>query len=179
MTRGRAACYTSKLAGRAEHLNLERPRSCRNSEGLRRVISLSIVTEKIQALTLASRIDSIAEATAAAAQVANRLGFGDEALFGIDMAVREAVTNAVMHGNSQDEGKSVEVTFDDSPGELTITVRDEGTGFDPERVADPTAEQNLLKTSGRGILFMRNFMDAVEYARHPKGGTIVRMTKRR
>ncbi len=135
--------------------------------------------QEIQALTLASHIDSIAEAAMIAAQVANRLGFGDEAAFGIDIVVREAVTNAVMHGNRQSEEKFVEVTFADSPKELTITVRDEGAGFDLEAVADPTAEQNLLKASGRGILFMRNFMDAVEWMRHSEGGTIVRMTKRR
>ena len=137
------------------------------------------MTEVIQALSLASRIDSIAEAATAAAQVATRLGFSEEALFGIDMAVREAVTNAVLHGNREDEDKFVEVTFADSPDELTISVRDEGTGFDPETVADPTVAQNLLKASGRAILFMRNFMDAVEWMRHPQGGTVVRMTKRR
>jgi serine/threonine-protein kinase RsbW len=139
----------------------------------------STVSQEIQVLTLASRIESINEAASVAAEVGNRLGFGEEALFGIDMAVREAVTNAVLHGNRQEADKSVEVTFADSPAELTITVRDEGEGFDPEAVADPTVEQNLLKTSGRGILFMRNFMDEVEYSRHPQGGTIVRMTKRR
>lgn len=133
----------------------------------------------IQALTLASRIDSIAEAATVAGQVATRLGFGDEAMFGIDMAVREAVTNAVLHGNQQSDEKFVEVVFANSLKELTITVRDEGAGFDPEAVADPTAEQNLLKVSGRGILFMRNFMDAVEWMHHPEGGTVVRMTKRR
>ncbi len=137
------------------------------------------MTEVIQALSLASRIDSIAEAATVAAQVATRLGFGEEALFGIDMAVREAITNAVLHGNREDEDKFVEVTFADSPDELTISVRDEGTGFDPETVADPTVAQNLLKASGRGILFMQNFMDAVEWMPHPQGGTVVRMTKRR
>jgi serine/threonine-protein kinase RsbW len=60
-----------------------------------------------------------------------------------------------------------------------ITVRDEGAGFDPADVPDPTAEQNLLKISGRGILFMRSFMDAVEWERHGQGGTVVRMTKKR
>ncbi len=137
------------------------------------------MTQVTQALTLASRIDSVAEAATAAAEVANRLGFGDEAMFGIDMAVREAVANAVVHGNNQAENKQVEVTFTDSSDELMISVRDEGAGFDLEAVADPTAEQNLMKASGRGILFMQNFMDTIEYARHPKGGTIVRMTKRR
>ena len=58
-------------------------------------------------------------------------------------------------------------------------MRDRGEGFDPERVADPTAEENILKSSGRGILFMRTFMDEVTWERPPGGGTLVRMTKKK
>ncbi|MGB8510729.1 MAG: ATP-binding protein [Pyrinomonadaceae bacterium] len=135
--------------------------------------------EETTELTLPSRIDSIAEAASSAAQVAGRAGFAEDALFGIDMAVREAVTNAVVHGNRLDESKAVKIGFNHSGAELVITVRDCGEGFDSSSVADPTAEQNLLKTSGRGILFMRTFMDDVQWERHPAGGTVVRMTKRR
>jgi serine/threonine-protein kinase RsbW len=137
------------------------------------------VTEETTELILPSRIESIAEAAAAATEVANRLGFSEEAAFGIDMAVREGVTNAVLHGNRQDETKTVEIGFTNSERELVITIRDRGEGFDPADVPDPTAEQNLLKASGRGILFMRNFMDEVRWERHPAGGTLVRMTKKR
>jgi serine/threonine-protein kinase RsbW len=136
------------------------------------------VTEETTQLSLPSRVESIAEAAAAAAEVAKRAGLGEESAFGLDMAVREAVTNAVLHGNKQDESKQVEINFAESNGELVVTVRDHGAGFDSERVADPTAEENLLKTSGRGILFMRTFMDTVEWQRHPEGGTVVRMTKK-
>jgi serine/threonine-protein kinase RsbW len=136
------------------------------------------VTEETTQLSLPSRVESIAEAAAAAAEVARRAGLTDEAAFGLDMAVRESVTNAVLHGNARDASKAVEITFAESGGELVVTVRDRGEGFDPESVADPTAAENLLKTSGRGILFMRNFMDTVEWQRHPEGGTVVRMTKK-
>jgi serine/threonine-protein kinase RsbW len=136
------------------------------------------VTEETTQLSLPSRVESIAEAAQAAAEVAKRAGLGEEGAFGLDMAVREAVTNAVLHGNRQDESKPVEINFVERSGELVVTVRDYGEGFDPERVADPTAEENLLKTSGRGILFMRTFMDTVEWQRHPEGGTVVRMTKK-
>ena len=135
------------------------------------------MTEETTELTFPSRIDSIAEAAAAAAEVARRAGFGEEALFGIDMAVRESVTNAVLHGNREDESKPVEVGFHNSPAGLRITVRDHGEGFDPAAVADPTDPQNLLKASGRGILFMRTFMDDVRWERHPQGGMVVSMTK--
>ena len=135
------------------------------------------MTEETTDITLPSRIDSIAEAAAAAAEIAGRSGFAADALFGIDMAVREAVTNAVLHGNRQDESKTVEIGFIQQGSTLIITVRDQGTGFDPSSVPDPTDAQNLLKASGRGILFMRSFMDEVTWERHPQGGTVVSMTK--
>ena len=137
------------------------------------------VTEETLQLKLPSRIESIAEAAEAAAGVAGRLGLSEEAAFGLDMAVRESVTNAVLHGNKQDEAKQVEVVFEDAGDHVVVTVRDEGAGFDPAAVSDPTAEENLLKTSGRGILFMRSFMDTVEWEPHPAGGTVVRMTKKK
>lgn len=137
------------------------------------------VTEETTELVLPSRIEAIAEAAAAAAKVVSRAGMGEDAAFGVDMAVREAVTNAVLHGNKQDETKEVWIKFKSSPEALEITVRDQGTGFDLESVPDPTAAQNIMKTSGRGILFMRNFMDEVEWSHHAQGGTVVRMTKKR
>jgi serine/threonine-protein kinase RsbW len=137
------------------------------------------VTEGTLQLKLPSRIESIAEAAAAAAGVAERLKLSEDAAFGLDMAVRESVTNAVLHGNRRDERKQVEVGFEDAGDHVVVTVRDEGAGFDPGAVSDPTAEENLLKTSGRGILFMRSFMDTVEWGPHPEGGTVVRMTKKK
>jgi serine/threonine-protein kinase RsbW len=136
------------------------------------------VTEETTELELPSRIDAVAQAAEAAASVAGGLGLNEEATFGVDMAVREAVTNAVLHGNRLDEAKTVIVTLQGSPEAFVVTVRDRGEGFDPDSVPDPTAAQNLLKTSGRGILFMRAFMDEVEWTRHPDGGTVVRMTKK-
>jgi serine/threonine-protein kinase RsbW len=138
----------------------------------------STVTEEKTELILPSRIEAIAEAAAVAAEIAGRLGLSEEAAFGLDMAMREAVTNAVLHGNKQDETKKVEITFQNTGAGLVVTVRDQGMGFDPASIPDPTTEQNLLKTSGRGILFMRTFMDDVQWERHPGGGTVVRMTKR-
>jgi serine/threonine-protein kinase RsbW len=137
-----------------------------------------IVTEQTRELILPSRIEAVAEAASEAASFINGLGLSDEIAFGVDMAVREAVTNAVLHGNKQDATKMVEVTLLNRASTLEITVRDHGAGFDPTSVPDPTAEQNLLKTSGRGILFMNTFMDEIQWLRHDKGGTVVRMIKR-
>jgi serine/threonine-protein kinase RsbW len=130
-------------------------------------------------LVLPSRIEAIEDAASAAAEFVKRLGLGEDAAYGVDMAVREAVTNAVLHGNRQDEGKAVEISFKSLPGAIEITVRDRGEGFDTRNVPDPTDPQNILKASGRGILFIRTFMDEVEWSRHPEGGTVVRMRKKR
>jgi serine/threonine-protein kinase RsbW len=140
---------------------------------------LTELTEETIELALPSRIEAIEDAASVAAQFVKRAGLSDDAAYAVDMAVREAVTNAVLHGNRQDEAKLVEVRFKSSQDVIEISVRDQGKGFDLERVPDPTDPQNLLKTNGRGILFMRTFMDEVEWAHHAEGGTVVRMTKKR
>ena len=137
------------------------------------------LTEEMTELVLPSRIEAIQDAASAAAEFVKRLGMDEEAAYGVDMAVREAVTNAVLHGNRQEEAKLVEVGFKSLPGAIEITVRDRGEGFDTQSVPDPTNPENLMKTNGRGLLFIRTFMDEVEWTRHPEGGTVVRMTKKR
>lgn len=137
------------------------------------------MTVETTELSLPSRIETVAAAAAAVAEFVGRYGVSDDAAFGIDMAVREAVTNAVLHGNRQDENKFVEIVLKSSPDAVEISVHDQGPGFNPEDVPDPTATENLLKTSGRGIFFMRTFMDEVDWLIRPEGGTTVRMLKRR
>lgn len=130
-------------------------------------------------LTFPSRIEAVGAAADAVGEFVSRSGLGEEASYGIDMAVREAITNAVVHGNQRDETKAVEVTLKSSPEAVEISVHDQGQGFNPKEVPDPTEEGNILKSSGRGIFFMRTFMDEVEWMIRPQGGTTVRMIKRR
>ena len=137
------------------------------------------MTAETTELSLPSRIETVATAAALVADFVSRSGITEDAAFGIDMAVREAVTNAVVHGNRQDENKTVDVTLKSSPDAVEISVHDQGAGFNPEDVPDPTAEENILKASGRGIFFMRSFMDEVNWLIRPGGGTTVRMLKRR
>jgi len=94
------------------------------------------------------------------------------------MAVREAITNAIVHGNKEDDTKKVELTFNCAQRAVEIEVADQGEGFDAASVADPTAPENILKTSGRGNFLIRNFMDEVEWLKRAEGGTTVRMIKR-
>jgi serine/threonine-protein kinase RsbW len=136
------------------------------------------VTEQTTRLVLPSHIEAIAEAAAAAADFVKQCGAGEEAAFAVEMAIREAVTNAVVHGNQEDESRQVEITFSRSAGELEIEVRDQGKGFDPGSVADPTHPENIMKTSGRGIFLIRSFMDDVQWTMRPDGGTTLRMVKK-
>jgi serine/threonine-protein kinase RsbW len=136
------------------------------------------VTEQTTRLVLPSHIEAVADASAAATDFVKSCGLDEQAAFTIDMAVREAVTNAMVHGNQEDETKSVEVIFNCLGNALEIEIRDQGKGFDPTGVPDPTEPANILKTSGRGIFLMRSFMDEVEWLARPEGGTTVRMVKR-
>jgi serine/threonine-protein kinase RsbW len=109
-------------------------------------------------------------------------GFDEDATHWVSVAVRESVINAIKHGNHEEPGKfvTVEFTFSprEAPTEFVVSVRDQGEGFEPEALADPLAPENMLKSSGRGIFFMRSFMDDVRLARHPEGGMEVRMVKK-
>jgi serine/threonine-protein kinase RsbW len=108
------------------------------------------------------------------------IGLDDDAAHWVSVAVRESVINAIKHGNRNDENKHVFVEFETTERipELTIRVRDQGEGFDPTELADPLAPENLLKSSGRGIFLIRNFMDDVQLQRAPQGGMEIRMVKR-
>lgn len=129
-------------------------------------------------LSLPSRIESVEKAAVEAEMFAKQSGFAEDELHSIDMAVREAVANAVKHGNKLDETKKVEITFKHSTDGFELVVRDFGKGFAVDEVPDPTNPENLLKADGRGILFMRAFMDRVEWFNHDEGGIIVKMLKK-
>ena len=137
------------------------------------------MVEQKTELNLPSRIESVEKAVVEAEKFADANDFGDDVKSAVDMAMREAVANAIKHGNKLDETKQVEITFENSSAGFEITVRDFGAGFAVEEVPDPTNPENLLKASGRGILFMRTFMDEVEWSNHAGGGMIVKMLKKR
>jgi serine/threonine-protein kinase RsbW len=108
--------------------------------------------------------------------------FDEDSIHWVGVAVRESVINAIKHGNREDRGKHVTIEFafapTDAPTELIVKVTDQGEGFEPTEVADPLAPENMLKSSGRGIFFMRSFMDDVRLQRAPEGGMEVRMVKK-
>jgi serine/threonine-protein kinase RsbW len=118
--------------------------------------------------------------------VSDRMGhladMDDDTIHWIGVAVRESVINAIKHGNREHPGKLVIVEFSftpsQNPTELVVRVVDEGEGFDPDEIGDPLAPENVLKSSGRGIFFMRSFMDDVTLRRARDGGMEVRMVKK-
>ena len=125
-----------------------------------------------------SRIESVDEAAIRADEFAKEQGLGDDFVSAIDLAIRESVANAVKHGNKFAEEKTVDLTLARTDEGFEITVRDYGSGFSIDEIPDPTNPENILKASGRGILFMRSFMDVVEWYNHEGGGMVVKMIKR-
>lgn len=109
-------------------------------------------------------------------KVCDQLGFDEDTRYWIWLATQEALNNAIKHGNKMDENKKVDFKIQVEDDEFRIIIKDEGEGFDITEVPDPTKKENLLRTSGRGIFYMRSFMDHVEYKSN--NGTEVTMTKR-
>jgi serine/threonine-protein kinase RsbW len=128
-------------------------------------------------ITISSRFENIELVQVIAEHLCENAGLDEDGSHWIGMAVREAVANAIKHGNKLDIHKKVNARFELRGAELEITISDEGEGFDPEQVSDPLNPQNLMKTSGRGIFYMRTFMDAIHYSFNPERGTSLTMTK--
>jgi serine/threonine-protein kinase RsbW len=129
-------------------------------------------------LSIASRFENIELVKVVLDDVLESLGVADDDRHWVELSVREAVANAIKHGNQQDPEKKVEVGVGLNEGELVISVADHGHGFDPQRVRDPLAPENRFARDGRGIFYMRKFMDAVDYSFRPDGGTVLTMRKR-
>lgn len=123
-----------------------------------------------------STMDSVEEVESAADQLATEAGLDEDQRFHIAMAVREAAVNAVLHGNEYDPARQIEVSLENTGKDLIFTVADEGKGFDPEKVPDPLAQENLLRGTGRGIFLIRSLMDEVHFRQlHP--GTELKLVK--
>src|SRR3954452_4885956 len=108
--------------------------------------------------------------------------FDEDAVHWIGVAVRESVINAIKHGNREHPEKVVTIDFAftpiEDPTELVVSVTDQAEGFEPQEVADPVAPENILKSIGRAICFIRSFMDDVQLDRGPDGGMLVRRMKK-
>jgi serine/threonine-protein kinase RsbW len=130
-------------------------------------------------LQLLSAYENIELAEKVLTELCGSADVDEETTYWVGMALREALANAIKHGNKLNPEKSVLVHIrlrgDD---ELQIEVEDEGDGFDPTDLEDPTSPDNLLRSSGRGVFYMRQFMDQVSFRAGERGGTRIELTKR-
>ena len=102
--------------------------------------------------------------------VMESLEYGAHEVFGMRLALEEGIVNAIKHGNGLDPSKSVQITCEVDAERVVVTIEDEGPGFDPSEVPDPTEDDNLEKPSGRGLMLMRAFMTRIEY--HGRGNRV-------
>lgn len=129
----------------------------------------------MEELILPSRLEELERVDEVSLRCARQAGLDEGRSTEVAIAVVEAVTNAIMHGNAQDDSKVVRVRFACSPGEIRVIVHDEGDGFDVSCLADPTDPERCMRCSGRGIYIMQHVMDKVEF--DMSNGTTVTMTK--
>jgi serine/threonine-protein kinase RsbW len=129
-------------------------------------------------VTLESDLKNVEVAEEISRRVASTAGFDEEEQHRIEMAVHESMINAIWHGNKNDPSKSVWLRFQIHRDRLEIRIRDQGNGFDLEKIADPLADENLLNVSGRGIFLIRSFMDEFRVQYINGKGTEVTLVKR-
>jgi serine/threonine-protein kinase RsbW len=122
-----------------------------------------------------STLDSVDTAEALALELAQSSGFQEEDLHKIGMAVREAMVNAVVHGNRYNLRKKVHFSAAVESERLTVVIVDEGEGFEAAELPDPLSEENLLRQSGRGLLLIKAFVDEFGMRKAAPLGTEVRM----
>jgi serine/threonine-protein kinase RsbW len=127
---------------------------------------------------LQSRMESVHLAEEISGCVAASIGFDEDEKHRISLAIREGVANAIFYGNLQCPDKLVRLIFEVDGSRFIVRIHDEGCGFNLEDVPDPLAEENLMKTSGRGIFLMRAFMDELKVLRSSGGGSELVMAKR-
>ena len=128
-------------------------------------------------VSVSSRVSHVDLIHAISDQIATLVGFAEDEVLNVGLAVREATINAMKHGNGMDPRKQVRVVFEFDEHGMSVAVRDRGNGFDPNRVADPTEPENLFRPNGRGILLMKAFVDRVEVHRDQGRGAEVLLFK--
>ena len=128
--------------------------------------------------TFDSTLDSVDAAEEIVLKEAQDMGFDEDDQHKIGISVRECMVNAVVHGNCYNARKKVWLAVSRAPGRLELRIADEGEHFDMSQLPDPLADENLLKSSGRGIFLMRSFMDEFDVQSASEGGAEIVMAKR-
>ena len=134
--------------------------------------------EECISLTLPSNLCYLAAVQGLAEIPAGGAGFDEEARLDLGLAVREGAINAMKHGNALDPAKQVGVRFVTTAENFRVEIRDRGEGFKPEQMPDPTAPENIWRSSGRGLLLIRSLVNEVRFVRCRPGMKLL-LTKRR
>ncbi len=131
--------------------------------------------QSLKKIVIPSDLASAKEPEQAILAEAADQGFSEDSIFAIKLTLEEAITNAIKHGNKCDRSKTVTVRYAVDSVEVVIYIQDEGAGFDPQGVPDPTVPERLSLPNGRGILLMKAYMSEVTYRRN---GTEIFLRKR-
>ncbi len=136
---------------------------------------MAVKNSQIIKLEIPSSMDFVYLLDAVITEILQQMGFDRDATDQVNLAVIEAGTNAIKHGNREEPRKRAYFDFMMYPEELVVIVRDEGEGFDAQTTEDPLKPENLLNSSGRGLFLMEACMDNVDFSQN---GTVVAMTKK-
>jgi serine/threonine-protein kinase RsbW len=129
-------------------------------------------TDKEIHVTLKSNIKELTRIERMTTKIAQNLNLSPDEQDNLSIAITEAVGNAILHGNKKDPRKSVDIIFRLSAKQIRVTVKDQGGGFDPKDLTNPTDPQNILKESGRGIFILKSLMDDVSFSFTAEGTVI-------
>ncbi|HXJ17971.1 MAG TPA: ATP-binding protein [Candidatus Polarisedimenticolia bacterium] len=138
---------------------------------------MATATQRLE-VALDTALESVDLAEDIVKRVAEAAGFGEEDVHKFTMAVREGAINAYNYGNLRDPQKKITIIVEFEPEKMIVHILDEGSGFELTEIPDPLAEENLLRTSGRGLFLMRAFVDEFTVQRAPGGGTDLVMAKK-
>jgi len=139
-------------------------------------LTMKKLVKKNNQLRVPSNLDYLAEVDKFVEKKLKKAGLTKSQLADIAISVTEAVTNAMLHGNKKDPHKEVTVDVEVKPTEVVIIIQDQGNGFDPEKIPNPT-EGDLIKVAGRGVFIYKALMDKVEFFVKPHHGTTIKMIK--
>jgi len=120
-------------------------------------------------LEIPSKLESLVDVEALTEKVADKYRIQGDDRDNLAIAITEMVNNAIIHGNKFDQAKKVVVSFYYDKGSLSVYIKDNGTGFDPNNVGNPLDPENLMKESGRGIFILKSIMDDVHFHYSPNG----------
>ncbi len=140
------------------------------------LVSMKKLVKKNNQIKVPSDLDYLAEVDKFVEQKLKKTTLNKSQLADIAISVTEAVTNAMLHGNKKDPHKEVTIDVEVKPKEVVITIQDQGNGFDPDKVPNPT-QGDLIKVAGRGVFIYKTLMDKVEFFIKPHQGTTVKMVK--